>query len=301
MIGKTANLAQIQRWMQSVITHPGGVDEGLGAPETRRHLDVPAAELESVIRPSQALASAARLEIYVNAYYERLLECLREEFTATRYAVGDELFDALAFGYLQHYPSRSYTLSRLGENFPAYLADTRLHAQAVPHGSEPSWPDFVIELAGFERLQREVFDSPGTEDRPLFDARQLTRISAADWPTLRLVAAPCLRLRTLAHPIHAYWNALKGGGRPSPPVARETFLAINRRDYAIERHELTGGQFALLASLCQGDALAEAIAAAVRATGGDGGTLERELREWFAQWTRLGFFVELRRPQAADE
>ena len=60
-----------------------------------------------MIGRSRALASDARLEIYVDAYYERLMECLREEFAATRHAVGDELFDALAFGYLQHYPSRA--------------------------------------------------------------------------------------------------------------------------------------------------------------------------------------------------
>ena len=60
---------------------------------------------------------------------------LREEFTATRYAVGDELFDALAFGYLQHYPSRSYTLNTLGEQFPKFLAESRLHAHETAERS----------------------------------------------------------------------------------------------------------------------------------------------------------------------
>ena len=78
--------------MQSVIMHPGGVAEGIESAEARRHLDVPAGELESVVGRSRALASEARLEIYVDAYFERLLECLREEFAATRHAVGDELF-----------------------------------------------------------------------------------------------------------------------------------------------------------------------------------------------------------------
>ena len=115
------NLPQIQRWMQSVITHPGGVEEGIRSETARRHLDLQPAELESIIRPSRALTSHQRLEIYVDAYYERLLECLREEYGCTRYALGDELFDALAFGYLQQHPSQSYTLNLLGASFPRYL------------------------------------------------------------------------------------------------------------------------------------------------------------------------------------
>ena len=42
---KLASLDQIQRWMQSVITHPGGVAEGARRPEARRHLDLAAAGL----------------------------------------------------------------------------------------------------------------------------------------------------------------------------------------------------------------------------------------------------------------
>ncbi len=290
---KAANLDQIERWMQSMITHPGGVEEGLDDPETRRHLDVSEAELESVIRPSRSQSSSARLEIYVDAYHERLMECLREEFTATRSAVGDELFDALAFGYLQRFPSRSYTLNRLGANFAVFLDESRLHAQAVPDGGETSWPDFIVELAIFERLQRDVFDAPGIEGRAPLDADQLLTIPPDNWPALALIPAPCLRLITTNHPVHTYWNALKQGAQPSPPAQRRTFLAINRREYTVERHELSGVQFALIKSLSKGQTLLAAIAAASARPDSDAGGFEADLREWFAQWIRLGFFVGL--------
>ncbi len=130
-------LEQIQRWMQSVIMHKGGVAEGVGSPEARQHIDIALDELESVVERSRALSSANRLEIYVNAYYARLLECLDEEFAVTRWAMGEDLFGAVAFGYLQHYPSQSYTLGHLGARFPRYLGESRLHASAAPAGDAP--------------------------------------------------------------------------------------------------------------------------------------------------------------------
>ena len=157
------SLDQIQRWMQTVIMHPGGTAEGVGSPESRRYVDIGPAELDCVIRPSRSLSSAERLEIYVNAYYARLMECLDEEFAVTRYALGEELFSALAFGYLQSYPSLSYTLGMLGASFPRYLAESRLHAHSPPQNSGPTWPDFVVDLATLERLLLEVYDGRGTE------------------------------------------------------------------------------------------------------------------------------------------
>lgn len=294
---KLASLDQIQRWMQSVITHPGGVAEGLNAPEARAHLDVAAEDLESVIARSAALGSAERLEIYVDAYFERLLECLHEEFTATREAVGDELFHALAFGYLQHYPSRSYTLNSLGANLAKYLAESRLHERAAPLGSGPTWPDFVIELATFERALRDVFDGPGSEGTAGLNVAELAAIPAESWGELRFVAARCLRLARFEHPVHTYWAALKSGEQGADPPPKATYLAISRRDYVVERHELSPTQFALVERLIGGHSLGQAIAGAAELPGIDWLALEQELPHWFAQWTAAGFFAGLSAPK----
>ena len=179
-------LDQVQRWMQSVITHPGGASEGVDSPQARQHVDITLGELEQVINRSQALSSADRLDIYVNAYHARLMECLAEEFAVVRHALGDELFDAVAFGYLQHFPSRSYTLGQLGALFPRYLTESRLHATGAPEEAGPTWPDFIIELATLERSLYEVFDGPGTEPTGTLQASDLGAIAPSsgrrrDW------------------------------------------------------------------------------------------------------------------------
>jgi Putative DNA-binding domain len=282
-------LEQVQRWMQSVITHRGGVSEGVGSPEARRHLDVTLENLESVIRRSRSLSSADRLEIYVNAYYARLMECLEEEFAVTRYALGDDLFGAVAFGYLQSYPSRSYTLGQLGASFPRYLAESQLHAGAVPAGAGPHWPNFVIELATLERSLYEVYDGPGTEHGGTLNPAELGNIPAEAWSHLRLTLAPCCRLHRFDHPVHEYWADRKDGGEPEPCGPRSTKLAINRRDYVVERCELTDAEFALLSEIARGASLSEAIAVAL-ASAAQRAQVESQIGAWFARWAGEGYF-----------
>ena len=40
---------------------------------------------------------------------------------------------------------------------------TRLHERARPADSPADWGEIVVEIARFERLERDVFDGPGTE------------------------------------------------------------------------------------------------------------------------------------------
>src|SRR5258707_9350668 len=156
------DLGQIQRWMQATIMNPVGVAEGIASPEARSHINVGPDEAEAVVTRSRALSALERLAIYSYAYYARLLECLREEFPVLKHALGEEVFDAFAVGYLEKYPSRSYTLFQLGVNFPRFLAETRPDREA-DEGVAAEWPDFLIDLATLERTFSEVFDGPGVE------------------------------------------------------------------------------------------------------------------------------------------
>jgi hypothetical protein len=293
MKARPAGLDQVQRWMQSVITHPGPVADGIASPAAREHLAISSDELESVINSSKSLDAESRLEIYVDAYFERLLECLSEEFAATRRALGDELFQAVAFGYLQHYPSKSYTLCSLGKDFAKYLAESRLHERDAPAGAAPTWGECMIELAALERLMHEVFDGPGSEGHPPLDRAKLAHIPPADWGRLRLVTAPSLKLRRFEHPVHTYWSALKEGLEPAAPEPRAVQLAISRRDFVVERRELSPSEFALLEQLVAGATLADAIALASERA--DASAVERSLAEWFADWTRDLYVIDVAR------
>jgi hypothetical protein len=286
-------LAEVERWMQSVIMHPGGVAEGITSDEARRHLNVGAGELETVINRSRNLTAEERLEIYVDAYHERLLECLAEEFAATRGALGDDLFHAVAFGYLESYPSRSYTLHALGANFARYLEETRLHERACPADSPPDWGEIVIELAQFERLERDVFDGPGTEREGVLDEQGLSKIVSADWGTLRFVPAPSLRLGQFGHPVHDWARAFRRSGQTLPFESRPVRLAISRRDYVVEVAELQPAEAQLLGALAAGHPLSQALDTLIESSAVHDPALESELGRWFAAWARAGYFLRI--------
>ncbi len=218
------DLGHIQRWMQAVLMHPVGIAEGIASAEARQHIDVEPGEAENVVTRSRALTALERLGIYSYAYYARLLECLREEYPVLMHALTPEVFDAFAVGYLQAYPSRSYTLLQLGTKFPRYLAETRPE-EGGNDGLPADWPDFLIDLATLELTFNEVFDGPGVEGERLLDAEQLRAIPAERLPAARLAGVSCLRLLPLRYPVHRYFTAVRRLQDPRRPnLPRPTWL-----------------------------------------------------------------------------
>jgi hypothetical protein len=293
------DLRQIQQWMQSVVMHPGGVGHGVNSPEARSHIAIAPDELESVICRSRAMPAEERLAIYNRAYFARLLECLRAEFPVLVHALGDEAFDSFAIAYLQRYPSRSYTLGRLADNFARYLAETRPRDED-PSRDAASWPDFVIDLAAFERALGDVFDGPGVEDEPLLGLEQLEAIPADRWPQARLVPVPSLRLLRFRFPVHAYFSAVRRKQDTPIPPAADTLLAVIRRQYVVRHYPLSPPQHVLLDALLAGGTVGEAIAAMARRADGDLEQLAGDVRRWFHLWARDGFFRAVE-PSPGDE
>ena len=288
------DLGHIQRWMQAAIMHPVGVAAGIASAEARRHIDVGPGEAEKVVTRSRALTALERLEIYAYAYYARLLECLREEFPVLVHALTQEVFDTFAVGYLQAYPSRSYTLLQLGANFPRYLAETRPE-EGGGEGLPADWPDFLIDLATLELTFNEVFDGPGVEGERLLDAEQLRAVPAERLPEARLVGVSCLRLLSLHYPVHRYFTAVRRHQDPGPPEPAETYLAVTRRHYVVRHYELSPPAYRLLQALLAGESVGQAIGRAAEAAGPDLDRFANKLRVWFHDWAAEGFFRAVER------
>lgn len=290
------DLGRIQRWMQAVLMHPRGVAEGAASAEAQSHLGE-AAGVGEVVTRSQALSAEERLGIYHSAYYARLLECLREEFPVLVHTLGAEVFDVFAAGYLQSYPSRSYTLNRLADHFPRYLAETRPEAGG-DEGPFPTWPEFLIDLATFEWTVGDVFDGPGVEGECLLEPEQLLAVPTERRADVRLRPVPCLRLLALRHPVPEYYAAVRANQDPAPPPPGNTFLAVTRRDYVVRHYTLSPIEYETLRALVEGETLGNAIASAVAKAGADFGELSDLVRGWFAGWASRGFF---RSVDLADE
>ncbi len=282
------SLEQVQRWMQSVVTHPGGVKTALESDDANSHFSVPPSAVEDIIGRSQAQSSVERLEIYSKAYIARLMECLEAEFPVFRQTVGEDVFAEFGIGYLQAYPSNSYTLGALGSKFPQFLQETRPVAPSNDTNSD--WPNFLIDLARLERTFSEVFDSPGLEGKPPLDASHLQSLSPDEWERAKLIVAPCVRLLKFSFPVNTYYTAVKRGETPGIPTSRTSWLAVTRRNYVVRRYELNEAQFALLEAIQQGAAVGAAISASAAHYDNSTDKLAADLRQWFATWTAAPMF-----------
>jgi hypothetical protein len=281
------DLKTTEHWLQAVITNPAGLQVGLASESARRHIDISGDDLEQVLTRSNSLTAAGRLAIYSHAYFSRLQECLRAEFPALLHALDEKLFNFFTFEYLKHYPSRSYTLNQLGENFPRYLAETRPDGDAPPNERE-SWPDFIIELATLERAFSTVFDGPGVEGRQILDANQLSAIG--ELGKARFIPVVCLRLLSFRYPVGQYFRAVRKGEEPPLPQPADTFLAMTRRSYDVVIHELTRDQYDLLSALVAGQSLNQAVDALADTNVEDSQTLFNTASGWIEDWAEKGFF-----------
>lgn len=270
--------------MQGVLTHPGGAEAGVASAASQVLLPLSPEALQTVIARSRALTSLERLEIYARSYYARLLECLRTDFPMFVRAVGEAAFDQLAREYLQCYPSRSYTLHRLGENFARFLEETRPLTDLG--GSD--WPRLLVELAELEWALGEVFDGPGSEGTPPGDFSSLERLSPEEFARGRVLTSPSLRLLAFQFPVSDYWGRLKQEGAAPPPKAQSTWLALVRVDYVVRRHELSEPEFLILQGLQSGRSVADSIADGAGRFIGDPSELAGRLGQWFADWRRGG-------------
>jgi putative DNA-binding protein len=308
----------VQQWFQAVVTHPAGAAAGAASPAAQRLVRLDRGALEQLVRRSRRLTAEQRLEIYANAYYARLLECLRDTFPVLAQALGAEVFDSFAFDYLQRYPSRSYTLYRLAESFPRFLDETRPDQPPAAGAGGAAWPDFLIDLATLELAIAEVFDGPGAEGEPLLaPADLLARQAGGDFAAARLAPVPSLRLLRFRYPVNAFYSSamamrsrrpvespelLDARAAPEPasadgaaadlpiPDPGEEHIALSRTDYVVRRYPLTPFESAVLAALLAGAAVGEAIAGAAAASELPDDELAAQLDAAFRRWTAAGFF-----------
>jgi len=261
MSSRPTQLDKLQQWMLQSITHSLGPSSGAGH-----------SRINETILPSCGQTAVERLSVYHRAYFARLLEVLRELFPCTLFAIGEELFDEFAVGYLEAYPPTSYTLARLADRLVDYLDETR----------QPEWGQFVVELVRLEQAIDRVFDGPGPER---------DEAAAAQKPIPRLV--PGFELQEFEYPVSTYFTDWKAGRQPTWPQPHGQFIVLFRRDYIVRRFEISTAHHQLLRTLADGLPLDEALEKlAERSDSGSIDALAADVRNWFELWSREGFFVK---------
>jgi len=272
-------LPRLQRWMQAVIEQPGAVEDAVEAPPARAELDP--AEIERVILPSRTLTPVERVGVYQGMYLLRMVEALQNDYPALAHFLGEEGFSELVARYVQAHPSRSYTLNRLGDDFPEFLRGAGGVRRKL----------FAADLARLERMVTEVFDAPASSAWP---AEEIGRIPEEVWPRAVLRPISALRLSGFGYPVNAYLQSVKEDRHDHPAIRRESsWVAVYRKRYEVWRLDLSRPAHDFLRALIKGRPFGKAVAdSARRLQGSPGDQLFRWLRDWVAEGMFSGLKIE---------
>jgi Putative DNA-binding domain len=264
--------------MQEVVVHPGSIDDALSSERARA--EVPPGRLGDVVLPSRTLRPAERVEIYQRMYPLRMEEALEIDYPTLKAFLGEDGFRTFVRRYVASFPSRSYTLNRLGDHVPEFVrADRGLRHRAFCH-----------DLVRLELAMTQVFDEAET---PALSAAAVAAVPADAWPGLRLRPIAAFRLLELRYPVNAYLQAVRDGTRrPARPRREDGWLAVFRRSYRVRRLELSRPAHRLLSDLVSGVPLGEAVVAAARRRG-TAAAGQTQLYRWFREWMKSGLFMGL--------
>jgi hypothetical protein len=273
-------LDRLQRWMQAVVVNPGTPDEAVRARAAAR--EVPGERVVDVILPSRTLTAVERVGIYHGMYLLRMEEALATDYPGLKHLLGDGAFLDLVRGYVEAYPSRHFSLNRLGDHLPAYL----LRAPDLPRRA------FCHDLARLELALSRVFDAPQT---PPLSPEAIAAVPAASWEDARLVPVAAFALLAFRYPVGAYLDSVSGEqAHTHPPLRREdTWAVVYRREYSVWRKDLSRGAHLLLSELIAGRTVGEAVASALRLRGRARPT-EPDLFRFFREWAAGGLFQAVR-------
>jgi hypothetical protein len=221
------------------------------------------------VRGDERLSARQRIAIYADAYFYRLLDCMKEDFPATLAVAGESAFHDLVVSYLvQHSPTEP-SIFHLGQHLSSFL---------FRHPLQERWP-FVAELASLERALIDVFHGP--DAKPLTPA-DLRVVAPTDWPTFMLRTHPALQVLDCRWRVTDVLRALDSGADWSEPHREAVAVLVWRQVTQVYYRELEPSERDALAVTAKGasfSAICEAFATRLERDGA-AGAINRMLTRW---------------------
>jgi hypothetical protein len=178
------------------------------------------------------------------------------------------------------FPSRSYTLNRLGDHLPDFVASWgRIQGRALR-----------TELARLELAMTQAFDE---DETPPLSPEAFAEVHDGAWAAARLRPIAALRLVPLATNALAVFEALRAGGLARDASKTRSSAVVYRQDFGVRRRAVSRAELALLSDICAGRTLGEAVERLPARVSGVGPDV---VARWTSEWAAGGFFAEVRLP-----
>lgn len=163
-------------------------------------------DIEPQIIGRPGAPAAVRVQIYAQAYRLRLVDVLRDNFSALAAWLGEEEFDRLAMAFIDRNPSTNFSVRWFGDRLEKFLRTAEFFK------ARPA----LAEMAAFEWALAAAFDS---NDDPVLKREDLATLPATEWPGLVLRFQSGLQRLDLEWNVVDIWLAIDEGG-PLPALER---------------------------------------------------------------------------------
>lgn len=189
--------------------------------------------------------------LYANTVYGTLSKALDAIYPVIVRLLGVRCFEGVAWRFIKQFPSRSGDLHHFGAEFADFLVSTSLSVDY------PYLPDVALLEWQMHRIFHAVDSTP-------LDIQQLMSISPDHYADLCFTLAPAAALLVSPYPIHLIWQANQAGQDGSAEISFEVNrLLLLRVDGRIEIAPLSAGEYALFATLQEGNSIGVAMEAAI--------------------------------------
>jgi putative DNA-binding protein len=231
------NLPELQAFLYQLITTPER------AKRIGNECDSAFGAAQLLVRSDQRLSAIERINIYADAYFHRLLDCLHEDFPATSAVVGSDNFVALVRDYLSAWPPTEPSIFYAGRYLPAFLRN---------HPLVRRWP-FISELA---RLERAILDVFHAADVSTLSNEAMRAIPPQQWSTIRLKTHPAVEI------LHNEWRVtdllgdVQSGREWEKPAHRKSTVIVWRQHAQVYHRDLEEVEAGALAILSDGASFA---------------------------------------------
>lgn len=197
--------------------------------------------IENHVMGTERAPVELRLDIYRNAYRERLIETLSGDFEVLATLIGENAFRRLCKTYIDKYPSTYYTLRWFGKNLPAFL----------DYSSEEGSHEWEAEMAQFEWTFFDAFDAA---DDSTVTEQDAALIPPDAWPTLSATFNSSVRIIPLWWNTLDLWQAVKKDKQPPKPVrlTQTSYCLMWRRDLVTQYRSLEADEAVVISTALSG-------------------------------------------------
>ncbi len=230
----------------------------------------------AIVADAPALGVSGRIRTYQQAYTNRLVAALRDNFGVLPNVLGDDAFEALALAYLAAHPSQQPSIRWFGDRLTDFMA---AHDELVSHPA-------LTDLARMEWALRGAFDAA---DATAFDANELSTLAPEAWPRLVFEPLPSVQLLAMGWAVEPVWRALQGlaaddAPELSAPGAHAHTLLVWRPRLDPRWRVLNELDDKLLRAALQGETFGTLCALAASVVGDEAaaGHAATALRSWLA-------------------